>query len=227
MNEDLRYLEAFIEDKQQTNHPTDKLLADFIDNNLRDEDKEKVMLHLVECYECREIVVNIKSYNADSKTSNIKHWSPILLVSASILLFVFLPLKDEALLGMIDLSKINTTKFQGVSTTKSKNQIINADKVLKKIILSSNVESIDYFNQALESEKDNRLEEAKGLYTQAIIKVTRNPNATQRLKQKISIHYKLLKISHKQGDKKAIKEYRDIVRDEIRTYLLHYQKGKQ
>jgi hypothetical protein len=226
MNEDLRYLEAFIKDKQQTNHPTDKLLADFIDKKLTDEKRETIILHLIECYECREIVVNITKYGVTPIAVNLKKWSPVLLVSASLLLFIFLPFKDVALLGLMDLSKVEVTDFQNVSTSQRINQIIDADKILKEILASTSLKSIDYFNQALEAEKNNKLEEAKGWYNQAIMEIRHNPNATQRLKQKIVIHYELLKISHKEKNKRAIKEYKAIVRNEIRTYLLDYQKGK-
>ena len=226
MNEDLRYLEMFIKDKQQIDHPKDRLLADFIDKKLTPKEKEEVMLHLIECYECREIVVNINRYGTNLTAVNLKRWSPILLVSASLLLFIFLPFKDEALLGMIDLSKVEITDYQSMSTSESKDKIIDADKVLKEIVQSTHLKSIDSFNQAIEAQKENRLEEAKGLYNQTVMQILRNINAKERLKQKIVLHHKLLEISLKQENKEAIKEYKNIIRNEIRTYLLHYQKGK-
>lgn len=226
MNEDLRYLEMFIKDKQQIDHPKDRLLADFIDKKLTPKEKEEVMLHLIECYECREIVVNINRYGTNLTAVNLKRWSPILLVSASLLLFIFLPFKDETLLGMIDLSKVEITDYQSMSTSESKDKIIDADKVLKEIVQSTHLKSIDSFNQAIEAQKENRLEEAKGLYNQTVMQILRNINAKERLKQKIVLHHKLLEISLKQENKEAIKEYKNIIRNEIRTYLLHYQKGK-
>ena len=226
MNEDLRYIEQFIQDKRHNTHPSDKLLANFIDNKLADEEKEEVMLHLIECYECREIVVNINKYATTPKTINLKRWSPLLLVSASIVLFIFLPFKDEALLGVIDLSKVEVTEYQSIGTSHQKEKIIDADKILKEIVATTSLESIEYFNQAIEAQKENNLEEAKGLYNQSLIKILRNIDAKERLEQKIVLHYKLLEISMKQNNKNAIKEYKNIIRSEIRTYLLDYQKGK-
>jgi predicted transcriptional regulator len=226
MNEDLRYLEAFIKDKPQIKHPTDKLLANFIDKKLIGTENEVVMLHLIECYECREIIININKYGISSKAINIKRWSPVLLVSASLLLFIFLPFKEEALLGMMDLSKVETTNYQSVVNSTHEKEIIDADNVLKEIIASTSLGFIESFNQALIAEEENRLEEAKALYKQSFIQILRNINTMQRLKQKITLHHKLLKISIEQKNKSAYREYRSILRNEIRTYLLLHKKGK-
>ena len=227
MNEDLRYIEQFIQDKRHSSHPSDKLLANFIDNRLLGEKKEEIMVHLIECYECREIMVNINKYGKNPKAINLKRWSPILFVSASLLLFIFLPFKDETLLGMIDLSKVEITDYQNMTTSEIENKIVDADKIFKKIIATTSLESIEYFNQAMKVQKENQLDEAKGLYNQTVVQILRNINAKERLKQKIVLHHKLLEISIKQNNKDSIKEYKNIIRHEIRTYLLHYRKGNQ
>jgi len=228
MNEDLRYIEQFIEDKRHSSHPSDALLARLIDNKLTDKEKEAVMLHLIECYECRDIVSNVtQDRNSSYVAQNIKEWSPLLVMVASVILFITFPNKEEITLGIIDLSQKSTTEYKSTVNTKYINKIINADKIIKEIIASSSFKYIEYFHQAIEAEEENRLEEAHNLYKQAFKKIIRNPDATQRLEQKIVIHYKLLKISHKQENKDAVQEYKNIILDEIRTYLLFYKKGKE
>lgn len=229
MNEDLRYIEQFIEDKRHSSHPSDALLARLIDNKLTDKEKEEVILHLIECYECREIVSNVTQDRSSSSyvAQNIKEWSPLLVMVASVILFITFPNKEEITLGIIDLSQKSTTEYKNAENTKYINKIIDADKIIKEIIASNSFKDIEYFHQAIEAEEENRWEEAQNLYKQAFKKIIRNPDATKRLEQKITIHYKLLKISHKQENKDAVQEYKNIILDEIRTYLLLYKKGKQ
>jgi len=224
MNEDLRYIETFIQDKKYSSHPSDRVLADFIDNRLIGSKKEEVMLHLVECYECREIVVNISKYGLSSKAVNLKRWSPILLVSASILLFILFPSKDESILGMIDLSKAQIVEYQGANDLQLIEKIIDADKLIKEILASTDTRKIDYFIQAKKSEEKENFEEAKALYKQALISILHNPNAQERLRQKILLHYRLLKVSQKMKETTSFDEYRNIVRYEIRIYSLKKEK---
>jgi len=225
MREDLRYIETFIADKHHQNHPTDKLLADFIDNRLIDAKKEEIMLHLIECYVCREIVVNIKRDNISFlKTINLKKWTPILLVASSLLLFIFLPFKEDAILGMIDLSKAQIVEYQGANDLQLIEKIIDADKVVEEVLTSSDTSEIKYFFQALNAEEKEDFEEAKALYKQALISILHNPNAKERLRQKIVIHYKLLQLSQKMKETTSFDEYRNIVRYEIRIYSLKKEK---
>jgi len=224
MREDIRYIEPFISDIGHRSHPSDRLLADFIENRLLESKREEVMLHLVKCYECREIIVNISRDNSMKKGINLKKWTPILLVASSLLIFIFLPFKDKALLGVIDLSKAQIVNYQGAKDLILVEKIINADKVIKEILTLTDMSQVEYFTLATKAEEREDFKEAEALYKQALIKTLRNLDANQRLREKITIHYKLLKLSQKMEETTSFDEYRNIIRHEIRIYSLKKEK---
>ena len=227
INEDLRYLEQFISDEVQSTHPSDKLLADFIDQKLNESQKEEIKLHLIRCYECRDIIININdNITEKTKIANLILWSPLILLTASVVLFLSIS-KKELSLGMIDLSKPPSMIYQGATDSILIDKIINADEVLKTIMESTDLSHNIFLTQAIKGEKDKAFEEAKKLYKQALIQSIRNPNTIQRLKEKIIIHYHLLQVSYKTQKKVSIEEYKNIIRYEIRIYSLKYHKEEK
>jgi len=223
MQEDLRYLGHFIADKNHTSHPSDKALADFIDNKLSGIEKERVLAHLVDCSLCREITVNVKTNMKKPSTSNRKIFGSMLLV-ASLMLFIFLPREDRPSLGTIDLSIASSNNYQGMDKGSLKNKIVDADKVFKEIELSTKLSSLKYFKEANAEEENSHFQNATGFYKRAFIEATRDFDSNNRLKKKIIIHYKLMNISKKLNDKDSFNEYREIIRYEIRTYINQKEK---
>jgi hypothetical protein len=71
MKEDLRYIESLIKIELFSSHPSDKLLADFIDNKVSKKEKEELFKHLIRCDYCSDTVIAILSYKANIKMNTI------------------------------------------------------------------------------------------------------------------------------------------------------------
>ena len=214
-------------------HPSDSELADYIADKLDSTKKSEIVKHLIECNECSDIVALIKRYGVEVKELTITNnwwldrrvWGVALSgVVASFVLFITLPYQEEKL-GIIDLSKISTTQFKGVSDIELIDKKVDADKILTSIIKDTDLSHIDSFNEGINQEKLGNLEEAKVYYTQSIMQITMNSDINKSLQQKIVIHSRLLDLSIKSKDKKSIEGYKDLLRYEIRLYIT--KKGKK
>lgn len=255
MREDLKYIDNLIKNKNYTSHPSDQEIADFIDNKLSLESREKILEHIVHCQECNTIVTEVmksqnsskpannpshKPYNQDEYNDHYKHqdqaiainntwYKPALvasLIAASFLIFITLP-SNESSLGIIDLSKPPTVTYQGSQDIKLINQKIDADKVLQEIVSSTSLAHITHYNEAQKALKNKQYDVVKGLYKQTLIQIATTEFDTQkRLREKVVVHNQLLQLSIQQDLTNSIQEYKDILRFEIRTYMLNQYKNK-
>ena len=224
MIKDLRYIENLIEDKEYSSHPSDKQLADFIDNKLESNTKNKVVEHLIHCFECREVVNEVVKYKKKPNFINNINIAPFIMLVASLVLFIVLPF-DIELIGKIDLLK-NSREVRGEEIGKQ-DKIIDGDKFVEKEISSStDVSYIEEFNQAKETQD---FDTALNLYQMAINNISDNENISdkERLKQKIVIRRSILERAIEEDNKVAIDSYRNRVKDDIRTYYFqHYKEMK-
>jgi len=219
-------------------HPSDSELADYIADKLDSTKKSEIVKHLIECDECSDIVALIKRYGVEVKELSAtleptiannwwldrRVWGVALSgLTASFVLFITLP-SQKIKLGIMDLSEMPTTQFKGVADIKLIDKKVDADKILSSIIKDTDLSHIDSFNEGINQEKLGNLEEAKVYYKKAFIKSLEETNNKKRLKQKIVIHSKLF---HLTKDKEQ-NEYRDILRYEIRLYILKFDtRSKQ
>jgi len=217
MREDLRYIESLIDDKNYSSHPTDKELADFIDKKLDGEAREEVAEHLVYCSNCREVIYEVIEYKKKPKfINNIIVATPLVALVASLMIFIFLP-QTTKMIGVIDLSK-SSFEFRAINPHKQK-KIVDGDKFLEQIRESTDISYLEKFNQA---EKEPNFSKAIGLYQEAINRLSEENS--NELKQIIIIRSSILQRAIEEDNKMAIESYRTIIRDNIRTYYLEYQK---
>ena len=217
MREDLRYIESLIEDKDYSSHPDDKELADFIDKKLEGEAREEIVEHLVHCSSCREVVNEVIAYKKKPKfVNNIIVATPLVALVASLMVFIFLPQTTE-MIGVIDLSKTSLV-FRAEESHKQKG-IVDGDKFLEQIRESIDISYLEKFNEA---EEESNFNKAIGLYQEAINNI--KSSEQKRLQQVIIIRSRILQRAIEENNKMAIKNYRTIIRDNIRTYYLEYQK---
>jgi len=219
MREDFRYIESLIDDIEYSHHPSDRELANFIDKKLEGEVKDRVIEHLVHCYRCRETVHKVIEHKKKPRIfNNIIMATPLVALVASLLVFIYLP-SDIKELGLIDLSQ-SPTIYKGAKNAELIDKVIDADKILAQLIDSTNLSDIESFRYAQEEEKEGHTKEARGLYKEALKEIImEESNSKKRLKYKIIVQNRLLQLSSKKDE---IKEYRDIIRYEIRIYSLKY-----
>jgi len=231
--------------KSVTTHPSDIELANYIENRLDKSTKAKIVEHLIECDKCSDAVALVIKYGRevsekktpklnDSKNKhkvvnniNYKRVGTLFggLIVASLVLFINLP-NETTKLGVIDLSKPCQLSIMGTTDVKLIDKIIDADEVLAYIIESTDLSHIESFKVAKEEEREKNFEVAKGLYTQALIQIAMESDIKQILQQKIVIHSRLLNLSKKTEEKKAIEEYKKMLRYEIRLYSLKNKEKK-
>jgi hypothetical protein len=224
-----------------SSHPSDEELANFIDKNLDEEKEIYIVKHLISCDECSDVVALVMQYgdkvdNEVSKSINPIATIPIKIVNtinykggigivlggliASLMLFINLPNGGVTELGMIDLSKPPTIEYRGSKNIMLLDEIIDADKILYTLVNSIDFSKNKIFQRAEEREKKGEINEAKSLYKQAFIKALEESNSQKRLQNKIVIHSKIFHLSKD----KELQEYRDILRYEIRLYILTFMK---
>ena len=217
MKEDLRYLENLIEDITYSSHPSDKELADFIDNKLKSKSKDIVVKHLIHCYKCRKVVDEVIEHKKDyTHKNNLIFNSSLIALIASLIIFVYLP--KDIKIGIIDFSKPPII-YKNSNNIKLTNKIIDGDKFLSKLIKSTSFLNIESFEYAKQKEQKENIKEAKEFYKEALKEILEQENNQEILKQKIIIYNRLLQLSN---NKKEQKEYRDIIRYNIRVYFLKY-----
>jgi len=221
MREDLRYIETLIEDKEYSSHPSDKELADFIDKKLEGESRDEVVEHLTHCYKCRDVVNEVIEYKKKPKfVNNIIVAMPLIALVASLIVLVYLP--QDIGIGMIDLSKTSLTSFKfKAGGSQKQDRIIDGDKFLKKITKSTDLTYLESFNQA---EEEKNFDKAIGLYQEAINSISEKISEQERLKQIIIIHSRILQRAIEVDKKVAISNYKEKIRDNIRTYYLKEKK---
>jgi len=107
---------------QDNNHISDETLAAFIDNNLDGKERDDVMLHLVECDECREVAMEVSQMSTEQKKkysyANVimNYIAPVALV-ASVMLVVIVPMVNQNDSdGLISPNQQITPQFRDVST---------------------------------------------------------------------------------------------------------------
>jgi len=230
MKKDLRYLEQLIPNtKKQAVHPSDNILANFIDGKLDKKEKEKMFNHLLICDECSTIVANTVSSQSEIKPfykRKLQIVNALMAMAASVLMFIFISFPDGSELGMIDLSKsLNTSNYKAPANDVQIEKKIDADKYLAKIILETKMDNVPYYNDAINLENRELYVEARAMYKQVFIAIRHNLNAKERMKQKIVINHRLLKlgIKEKKETDVSIEEYKDMLRYYIGIYLLQYQ----
>ncbi len=230
MKEDLRYLEHLMPNNtKQVVHPSDKVLANFIDGKLDKIQKEKMFNHLLICDECSKIVATTASTQSEIKAFNkskLQIVNVLMAMASSVLLFIFISFPDGSELGMIDLSKgLNTSNYKAPTNDAKIEKEIDADKYLAKIISDTKMDNVPYYNDAINLENRELYIEARARYKQAFISIRHNKNAKERMKQKIIINHRLLKLGLKEKKETdvSIKEYKDMIRYDIGIYVLQYQ----
>lgn len=230
MKQDLRYLERLIvKDIKLTEHPSDEYLAGFIDGKLDNEQREKIFEHLVLCDTCSDIVATTAPKTSKMKRlsrSKLQVINVFMAMAASVLLFVFISFPDGSELGMINLSEgLSTSGYKAPLNDVNMQKKIDADKHLIKIISATDMHKVKHYKEAVKLENKELYVEARAMYKQAFIPIRHNPNAKERIKQKIVINYRLLKLGLKEKRETdvSIKEYKDMLRYDIGIYVLQYQ----
>ena len=211
MREDLRYIESLIEDKEYSSHPSDKELADFIDNKLLGIARDSVVEHLIYCSSCRDVVSEVIDYKKKSKFANMVVITPLVALVASLIVFVYLP--SSSVIGMIDLSK---PSFEFRAKESLQDKIVDGDKFIKELKSSVNITYLKDFNQA---EQEKSFDKAIELYQMAINNIPENISEKERLKQTIVIRSRVLERAIKEKNNKSVEAYRSIIIDNIRTYF--------
>ena len=211
MREDLRYIESLIEDKEYSSHPSDKELANFIDNKLLGVARDSVVEHLIYCSSCRDVVSEVIDYKKKSKFANMVVITPLVALVASLIVFVYLP--SSSVIGMIDLSK---PSFEFRAKESLQDKIVDGDKFIKELKSSVNLTYLKDFNQA---EQEKSFDKAIGLYQMAINNIPENISEKERLKQTIVIRSRVLERAIKEKNNKSVEAYRSIIIDNIHTYF--------
>ena len=214
MREDLRYIENLIADIDYSSHPSDRKLADFIDNKLIDDAKNEVMEHLAHCYSCREVVHEVIEYKKKPRfINNIILGTPLVALVASIMVFVYMP--SDILVGEIDLSK-SYIEYRDVEAKKIA-KIIDGDEVLSQIIKSTDIGYLKTFDEA---QKEKDFDMALDIYQEAINSIPEDLDERERLKETIVIHSVILKRAIAEDKSRVIKNYKQLLIEEIKNYYL-------
>ncbi len=230
MKEDLRYLGRLMsKDAKLTEHPSDEYLANFIDGKLGDEQREKIFEHLVFCDICSDIVATTVSQKPKMKLLNLSKLQVInvfMAMAASVLLFVFISFPDGSELGMINLSEgLNASGYKAPLNDVKIQKQIDADQYLEKIVSETDMRKVKHYKEAVKLGNKELYVEARAMYKQAFISIRHNPNAKERIKQKIVINHRLLKLGLKEKEETdvSIKEYKYMLRYDIGLYVLQHQ----
>jgi len=230
MREDLRYLERLIpRNSAPTEHPSDEILAQYIDGKLEGTQKNRMLEHLLVCDTCSDIVANTVPQKAIMKPlgkSKLQIVNMLMAMAASVLLFVFISFPDRSELGMLNLSENSDYKSpvdEGINQKK-----IDADAYLKEIVSKTDMSQVEYFEEAMKLEKNEKYLEARGLYKQAFISIRHCKDSRERIKQKIVINHKLmlLGIKEKIETDESIQEYKEILKYDIGIYAIKYKEKK-
>lgn len=232
MNEDLRYLERLLsknEPKSIMKHPSNKLLANFIDGKLDDEEREQMFEHLVLCDLCSDIVATTasqKTKNERLTLSKLQVINTFMAMVASVLLFIFISFPDGSELGMINLSEgVANANYKTPHTGKKLKEKVDADHYLNIIVSSTDMGDVPHYKKAQILEKKGMYLEARAMYKQAFITIRHHENAKERIKQKIVINYRLMQLGIKEKVETdvSINAYKEVLRYDIGLYVMEYQ----
>jgi len=230
MKEDLRYLERLIpRNSAPIEHPSDELLAQYIDGKLEETQKNSMLEHLLICDTCSDIVANTVPQKAMMKPlgkSKLQIVNLFMAMAASVLLFVFISFPDKSELGMLNLGEHSDYKspLDGPINPKT----IDADKYLDEIISNTDMRQVKYFEEAMKLEKNEMYLEARELYKQAYISIRHCKDSKERIKQKILINHKLMLLGIKERVEtdESIQEYKEILKYDIGIYAIKYKEKK-
>jgi len=231
-------------------HPSDEILARFIDEELDTENRAKVIEHLIECDECSDAVALVKKYkpigvatekkrptkekskNKQKTLNNIEYRSNLVtfnLLQNRVSGLILSGLAAVCIIFIILPSKEDKsiTKFKAAKAINVENISIEKSIIEIKTSMNSNyLRGLESFKKAKDYLKKKDFNNARESYCMALIEIEESTlDKIEKAKQSIFVNYQILLLSIKEGDEESASEYKDIIKDDIRRLKIR-EKNK-
>ena len=218
-----------------SSHPSDEELENYIDNNLDEVTKSKIVKHLIECDECSDVVALVIKYGEkkthpiseskkEHKVCNNINYQGVLggLVVASVALILLLPYHNiqQSPPYIVFYADQNKTVFLApikikVKDIEAKNRELNS--FLNKLVKTTDMSFFTEFKKAEEYLKNKNFDKARESYNIVLQDIAQSDhNEIEKDKKSILIKYQILLLSIKEKDNESAGEYKDIIKDDIR-----------